>query len=111
MPDNAQPASGAGASAPCTAPKPPFEDTPPPAAAEKPDAMPDLDADAGRRPVRKTRAQPKARTDVPAAALQETLSSHPLLQPLKEQFGAHVIACAPLDASARIKPAPKENSV
>ena len=45
------------------------------------------------------------------AELREEFSSHPLLQALKEQFGAQIIACTPLDASARIKPARKENSV
>ncbi|MDR2695559.1 MAG: DNA polymerase III subunit gamma/tau, partial [Deltaproteobacteria bacterium] len=107
---NAQAASDADAPAPCTAPKQPLEDTPPLTEA-MPDAMPGMDADPGRRPARKARTQPKARSDAPAADLQETLSSHPLLQPLKEQFGARVIACAPLDASVRIKPTPKENSV
>jgi hypothetical protein len=45
------------------------------------------------------------------AELKKELSSHPLLQALKEQFDAHIISCAPLDAPSRIKPALKENSV
>jgi DNA polymerase-3 subunit gamma/tau len=38
------------------------------------------------------------------AELKEEFSAHPLLQPLKEQFDAQLITCAPLDASARSKP-------
>jgi len=64
------------APAPDTAPLAPCEDTPPPAE-EIPDAMPDMDAPSG--------------------------ASHPQLQALKEQFGAQLIACTPLGASARTK--------
>ena len=54
---------------------------------------------------------PPAAASKSKAELREEFSSHPILQPLKEQFGARIITCAPLDASARIKPARKENSV
>jgi hypothetical protein len=43
------------------------------------------------------------------AELRAEFSSHPLLQALKEQFDAHIIACTPLDTSARTKPTLKEN--
>ena len=58
---------------------------------------------------------PPAALSKSKAELKEEFSSHPLLQALKEQFGAQIITCAPLDASAdasaRIKPPRKENSV
>jgi len=45
------------------------------------------------------------------AELREEFASHPRLQALREQFGAQIIACTPLDASARIKSARKENNL
>jgi DNA polymerase-3 subunit gamma/tau len=70
-----------------------------------PDVMPDMDAASSPRPTRKTRerSQPEPR---PSTA---DFSSHPLLQALKEQFGAQLIACTPLDASPT-KPTLKENT-
>ena len=86
-----------------------------PPAEEIPDALPDRET-APLRPTHAARAhtQPEARPATRGkntAELREELSAHPLLQPLKEHFGAQLIACAPLDASTRTKPAPKENIV
>jgi hypothetical protein len=61
------------------------------------------------------RPRPPSRPAAPSAKskadLKEHLASHPQLQALQEQFGAQLIACTPLDAPARIKPALKENTL
>jgi hypothetical protein len=68
--------------------------------------MPEMHADSGPRPTRKTRGRaqpeprPSAAVNTEAAAVKEDVASHPLLQTLKDQFGAQLIACTPLDASS-----------
>jgi DNA polymerase-3 subunit gamma/tau len=54
---------------------------------------------------------PPAAINKSKAELKEEFSSHPLLQPLKEQFDAQIVTCTPLDASARARTGFKENNV